>query len=79
MPGTAFGLKLKHPVMQVFENFDPEGRLKMSEENIEMMKKIIEEKRKKSSEQGIIPKAVKTIGKSRKALKRNKKSGLFDK
>ena len=51
----------------------------MTDRNIELMKKIIEEKRKKSSEQGTIPKAIGTIGKSRKALKRNKKSGLFDK
>lgn len=51
----------------------------MSEKNIEMMKKIIEEKKKKSSEQGSIPKANMMIGQTRKAIKRNKKSGLFDK
>ena len=51
----------------------------MSDKNIEIMKKIIEQKRKKSSEQGTIPRASATIGETRKALKRNKKSGLFDK
>jgi len=51
----------------------------MSDKNIEMMKKIIEEKRKKSSEQGNVSRTSVSIGKSSKALKRNKKRGLFDK
>jgi hypothetical protein len=51
----------------------------MSEKNIEMMKKIIEAKKNKSSKQGSKLKPDKNIGGSRKAIKSNKNGGLFDK
>lgn len=52
----------------------------MVDKNIEIMKKIIEEKKKKSSEQGGSLRPDKTIGKTRKASRSNKKTGgLFDK
>lgn len=51
----------------------------MSEKNIEMMKRILEEKNMKSSQQGSIGRADKSIGKSQKAFRNNKKGGLFDK
>lgn len=51
----------------------------MSDKNIEMMKKLIEEKKKKSSQQGCSMRADKSIGGSRKAVKKNKQGGLFDK
>lgn len=51
----------------------------MSNKNIEAMKKIIEEKKKKSAEQGGIPRADMNIGEVRKAFKNKKSGGLFDK
>lgn len=51
----------------------------MSEKNIEMMKKIIEEKKNKSSMQGSIPKPQKSIGGARKARINKKSGGVFDK
>ena len=52
----------------------------MSDKNIEMMKKLIEEKKNKSSKQGGALRADKTIGSQRKASRSNKKTGgLFDK
>lgn len=51
----------------------------MSDKNIEIMKKIIEDKKKKSSEQGSISKPDKVIGGSRKAFHNRKQGGLFDK
>lgn len=50
----------------------------MSDKNIEMMKKIIEAKKNKSSQQGTL-RPEKNIGGSRKAVKSNKHGGLFDK
>jgi hypothetical protein len=51
----------------------------MSTNNIEMMKKIIEEKKKVSSEQGSVSRPDKVIGKQRKASRSTKKTGgLFD-
>lgn len=44
-----------------------------------MMKKIIEDRKKKSSEQGSIPRSDKVIGGARKAHRNNKAGGLFDK
>jgi hypothetical protein len=54
-------------------------RLRMSDKNIELMKKIIEEKQKESSKQGSNKRANKSIGSSKKAFKKNKKGGVFDK
>jgi len=52
----------------------------MSSNNIEMMKKIIEDKKQKSSEQGGSLRPDKVIGKQRKAARSTKKTGgLFDK
>jgi len=52
----------------------------MSDKNIEMMKKIIEEKKKKSAEQNGSMRADKSIGSQRKANRSSKKTGgLFDK
>ncbi|MBI6872585.1 hypothetical protein [Clostridium aciditolerans] len=50
----------------------------MSDKNIEMMKKIIEAKKNKSSQQGAL-RPEKNIGGSRKAIKSGKTGGLFDK
>lgn len=54
----------------------------MSDKNIEMMKKIIEEKKKKSSEQGMITRDnMNFVGlrSSHKSTKRSKRGGLADK
>lgn len=52
----------------------------MSDKNIEMMKKIIEEKKKKSAEQSGSMRADKSIGSKRKASRSSKKTGgVFDK
>jgi hypothetical protein len=51
----------------------------MSKSNIEIMKKIIEEKKKKSSEQGSIGRPDKGKSVSRKAFKNKKSGGVFDK
>lgn len=51
----------------------------MSDKNIEMMRKIIEQKKKKSSEQGSILRPEKNIGGTRKARRNKKQGGLFDK
>lgn len=51
----------------------------MSNKNIEMMKKIIEEKKKKSAEQGVIPRADMNITEIRKSFRKSKRGGLFDK
>jgi hypothetical protein len=52
----------------------------MSDKNIEMMKKLIEEKKKKSSKQNGNARADKSIGSKRKANRNSKKTGgVFDK
>ena len=51
----------------------------MSDKNIEMMKKIIEEKKKKSAEQGFIPRANMNTTEIRSGFRSKKKGGLFDK
>ncbi|MFD3157294.1 hypothetical protein ACFIJ5_10600 [Haloimpatiens sp. FM7330] len=52
----------------------------MSNNNIELMKKIIEEKKKKSSQQGSTNRVVnKKIGEYKKAFRNTKQGGLFDK
>lgn len=50
----------------------------MSDKNIEMMKKIIESKKKKGLQQGVPLRPNKKIGKSKKAIINNKQGGLFD-
>lgn len=51
----------------------------MSEKNIELMKKILEEKNKKSSQHCSLGRPSKSIGKSQKAFRNTKKGGFFDK
>jgi hypothetical protein len=51
----------------------------VSEKNIEMMRKIIEQKKKVSSQQGSIKRPDKNIGGSKKAIRNKKTGGLFDK
>lgn len=52
----------------------------MSDKNIEMMKKLIEEKKNKSAKQNSNMRADKTIGYQRKANRSGKKTGgVFDK
>lgn len=51
----------------------------MSEKNIEMMKKLIEEKKKKGFAKGYNSKPDKNIGGARKAFRNKKTGGLFDK
>lgn len=51
----------------------------MENNMIEQMKKIIAEKHKKSSEQGMPQDHVKKIGEKRKGIKRYKQGGMFDK
>ncbi|MDP4179345.1 MAG: hypothetical protein Q8900_13560 [Bacillota bacterium] len=51
----------------------------MSDKNIEMMKKIIEAKKKKSAEQGTIQRPAKNIGSSRRGHSNTKQGGVFDK
>lgn len=51
----------------------------MSEKTIELMKKIIEEKNLKNSQQGSIGRPEKCIGRSAKAHRNKKQGGLFDK
>lgn len=52
----------------------------MSDKNIEMMKKLIEEKRLKGLKKGVTQRAEKTTGEYRKANRSTKKTGgLFDK
>ncbi|MGE4273549.1 MAG: hypothetical protein AB7E31_11850 [Desulfitobacterium sp.] len=49
------------------------------DKNIELMKKIIEDKKKKSAQQGGPNKATAKIGQTRGGIKSYKKGGLFDK
>lgn len=51
----------------------------MEDKNIEMMKKLIEEKKKKGSKRKPIPRPNSRIGEVRKAIKTGKTGGLFDK
>jgi hypothetical protein len=52
----------------------------MSDKNIEIMKKLIEEKKKRSAEQSGNMRADKSIGNKRKANRNSKKTGgVFDK
>ena len=49
------------------------------DKNIELMKKIIEEKKKKSAQQGSGMKPTQKIGQTRGGIKTYKKGGMFDK
>ena len=51
----------------------------MEDKQIEMMKKLIEEKKKKGSNQSYEVQVNNKITGSKKAVKRSKKGGLFDK
>jgi len=51
----------------------------MDDKTIEAMRKVLEEKRTKSSQQGGPSKATHQIGESRKGIKRRKVGGMFDK
>ncbi len=47
--------------------------------NMDLMKKIIEEKRQKTKEQDKLKRPDKQIGEARKRIKQHKGGGLFDK
>ena len=51
----------------------------MDDKTMESMKRILAEKKLKSSQQGGPRKAVQTIGETRKGIKRRKAGGMFDK
>lgn len=51
----------------------------MLDKNVEMMKKIIEAKKKKSAEQKSVLRGNKKIGGTRKAIINKKTGGVFDK
>lgn len=50
----------------------------MSDKNIEMMKKLLEEK-KKNAQKGPLGRPVKNMGKTSKGISSKKSGGLFDK
>lgn len=51
----------------------------MSDKNIDLMRKLIEAKKKNAAPQGPTAKPQKNIGSSHKAFKNKKQGGLFDK
>lgn len=51
----------------------------MTDKNIELMKKIIEEKKQKSKSQSNNKKGLESLGSKRNAFSTFKKGGLFDK
>jgi len=51
----------------------------MSDKNIELMKKLIEEKKKRSSSQNPKERPIKSIGQPRKGINSKKGGGMFDK
>ncbi|MFZ3131416.1 MAG: hypothetical protein WA125_10040 [Desulfosporosinus sp.] len=51
----------------------------MDDKTLEAMKRVVEEKKRKSSEQGAPSKAMQKIGEKRKGIKRRKVGGMFDK
>ncbi|WP_407307001.1 hypothetical protein [Desulfosporosinus sp. SB140] len=51
----------------------------MNEKSLEAMKKVVAEKKLKSSQQGGPIKATQKIGEKRKGIKRRKVGGMFDK
>jgi hypothetical protein len=56
-----------------------ERKVYMSNNNIEQMKKIIEEKKKTNLQVHAVEAPKKTIGTSQKAIKKFRKGGVFDK
>ncbi|WP_171011374.1 hypothetical protein [Haloimpatiens lingqiaonensis] len=52
---------------------------KIENKNIEMMKKLIEEKKRKASQGGNSLRPERSIGGTRKAIRNKKTGGLFDK
>ncbi|MHB8170905.1 MAG: hypothetical protein ACYDG6_05110 [Thermincolia bacterium] len=51
----------------------------MSDKNLELMRKLIEEKKKKSSNQAGDKRGPDNLGNSRPGIKKHKKGGVFDK
>ncbi len=51
----------------------------MDDKNIEMMKKIIEDKKQKSANQGHVKRGPNSLGSSNRGVKKHKKGGVFDK
>lgn len=51
----------------------------MDEKSLEAMKKVIADKKMKSSQQGGPIKSTQKIGETRKGIKRRKVGGMFDK
>ncbi|SPF43790.1 conserved hypothetical protein [Candidatus Desulfosporosinus infrequens] len=51
----------------------------MDEKMLDAMKRVVEEKKLKSAQQGGPSKAVQKIGEKRKGTKRRKVGGMFDK
>jgi hypothetical protein len=51
----------------------------MADKNIELMKKLIEEKKNKSSNSSSTGRATKSIGNTQKAFRNSNGGGLFDK
>ena len=51
----------------------------MTDKNIEMMKKLLDEKKQKSTKQNSKLRPGKSMGETRKAIKSNKQGGQFDK
>ncbi|MBC2721110.1 hypothetical protein [Desulfosporosinus sp.] len=51
----------------------------MDKNTLDLMKKLVEEKKLKSSQQGGPIKAMQKIGEKRKGIKRRKVGGMFDK
>ncbi len=51
----------------------------MTDKNVELMKQLIEDKKKKSDSQMGDKRAPGSIGSARKGIKKYKKGGLFDK
>jgi hypothetical protein len=55
------------------------GDTSMDDKTIEQMKKILADKKLKSSQQGGPNKSVQKMGETRKGIKRRKVGGMFDK
>lgn len=51
----------------------------MDDKTLEAMRRVVEEKKLKSSQQGGPSKATQKIGEKRKGIKRRKVGGMFDK
>lgn len=69
---------LVHYMLKYWINIK-KGDKEVDDKQIEMMKKLIEEKKKKSSRQSYNTKVNLNIVENTKSIKRTKKGGLFDK